>query len=326
MRRRSFLICLAGAATAGPNIASAQRRQIRRIGFISGASFAAASPHLAGFPRGMREHGYTEGKDFTIEWRFADGNYDRFPRIAAELAELKVDVIVLGTSAAIRAVEQETAEIPIVMGYSVDPVGNGFIASLARPGGRVTGLTSSLEEVVSKQVQFLAMSVPEMTRIGLLANPTNPVSPPAVNGAEAAVRHIGLGLVSLSASDVRGVDAAFSIFASERVGGIIVLPDAFFSNQRQQLADLALQAGLPSIFAQREYAESGGLMSYGESLFEFFRRAATFVDKIFKGAKPADLPVEQPTFFRLVINRKTADLLGLSIPAQLYALADEVIE
>jgi putative ABC transport system substrate-binding protein len=211
MKRRSFLICLVGAATAGPSIALAQQRQrIQRVGFISGASFAAASAHLAGFPHGMREHGYTEGKDFTIEWRFADGQYDRFPRIAAELAELKVDVIVLGTSAAIRAVEQETANIPIVMGYLVDPVGNGFITSLARPGGRITGLTSSLEDVVSKQVQFLAMSVPEMTRIGLLANPTNPVSPPALNSAAAAVRHIGLELVSVSASDVRAVDAAFS--------------------------------------------------------------------------------------------------------------------
>lgn len=281
-----------------------QAGKVWRIGFISGASRATVSEILDGFPQGMRELGYAEGKDFTIEWRFADGIYERFPGIAAELVRLKVDVIVLGTPAAVRPVQQATATIPIVMGYSTDPVGNGFVTNLARPGGHITGLASSLDDVIPKQMELLATAVPNLSRIGLLTNP----------------------LVSVEARDPGELDNAFATLISDRVGAVIVTSDGFFNSQRQRIVELALGGKLPTMFAQREYTQAGGLMSYGESLSEFFRRAASFVDKILKGAKPSDLPIEQPTLFKLVINRKTADALGVVIPPQLYIFADEVIE
>lgn len=327
MRRREFIGYLIGGAISCSSVAPAQQRKtVRRIGFISGASSAAAAGIIAGFLQGMQELGYTEGKDFTVEYRFAEGKYERFFEFSSEFARLKVDVIVLGTTAAIRALEQTTADIPIVMGYSTDPVGSGFVASLARPGGRITGLASSLDEMVSKQVQFMEMTVPGMRRLGVLTNPENPMTPPVLKGAEAAARQIGVAFVPVAARDAKEIDAAFSGFSRDQMDAAIVAPDAFFHSQHQRLVDLAIEARLPTIFAQREYVDSGGLMSYGDSLSEFLRRAATFVDKIFKGATPADLPVEQPTLFKLVINRRTADMLGLTIPLQLYALADEVIE
>jgi putative ABC transport system substrate-binding protein len=305
IKRREFITLLSGMAAMLPLAARAQQAgKVWRIGFISGASRATVSEILDGFPQGMRELGYAEGKDFTIEWRFADGIYERFPGIAAELVRLKVDVIVLGTPAAVRPVQQATATIPIVMGYSTDPVGNGFVTNLARPGGHITGLASSLDDVIPKQMELLATAVPNLSRIGLLTNP----------------------LVSVEARDPGELDNAFATLISDRVGAVIVTSDGFFNSQRQRIVELALGGKLPTMFAQREYTQAGGLMSYGESLSEFFRRAASFVDKILKGAKPSDLPIEQPTLFKLVINRKTADALGVMIPPQLYIFADEVIE
>lgn len=305
IKRREFITLLSGMAAMLPLAARAQQAgKVWRIGFISGASRATVSEILDGFPQGMRELGYAEGKDFTIEWRFADGIYERFPGIAAELVRLKVDVIVLGTPAAVRPVQQATATIPIVMGYSTDPVGNGFVTNLARPGGHITGLASSLDDVIPKQMELLATAVPNLSRIGLLTNP----------------------LVSVEARDPGELDNAFATLISDRVGAVIVTSDGFFNSQRQRIVELALGGKLPTMFAQREYTQAGGLMSYGESLSEFFRRAASFVDKILKGAKPSDLPIEQPTLFKLVINRKTADALGVVIPPQLYIFADEVIE
>ena len=273
----------------------------------------------------MRELGHVEGKDFTIEWRFADGSYERFPDIATELVKLKVDVIVLATPVAVRPVQQATATIPIVMVYSTDPVGNGFVASLARPGGNTTGLASSLDDVIPKQMELLATAVPNLSRIGLLSNSGNPNTFPVLKGAQAAAQKAGFVLVSVEAGNPEELENAFATLTSERVGAVVDVRRVFQS-QRQRIVDLALSGQLPTIFAQREYAQSGGMMSYGESLFEFHRRAASFVDKIFKGANPADLPIEQPTRFNLVINRKTADMLGITIPPQLYIFADEVIE
>jgi len=326
MRRRNFISLLGGAA-AWPLTARAQQPgKVWRIGVISGASPASTAHILAGFPQGMRELGHVEGKDFVIEWRYVDGDYGRFPDVAADLVRLKVDAIMTGTPAALPALRQATSTIPIVMGYSTDPVGNGFVASLARPGGNITGLASSLDDIAPKQIELLATAVPSLTRVGFLSNPGNPNQPPVLRSARTAAEKAGVVLVAVEASTPGELEPAIASLIRERVGAAIVNSDGFFNSQRQRLVDLALAARLPTMFAQREYAAAGGLMSYGESLFEFFRRSASYVDKIIKGAKAADLPIEQPTRFNLVINRKTADALGITIPAQLYIFADEVIE
>ena len=277
------------------------------------------------FVRGMRELGYNEGKNFLIEWRFADGRYEAFSRLAAELVELKVDVIVTGTTAAIRPIQQATSTIPIVMAYSVDPLGSGLVASLARPGGNTTGLSSSLDESMPKQMELVASLVPGLTRIGIVSNRGNHHES-VLSTANVSARNASLELVSVNAANSQELADAFSTLAKERVGAAIVLSDAFFNAERAQIAELALSNRIPTMFSQRQYVADGGLMSYGEALVDFFQRAAGYVDKLFKGANPGDLPVEQPTRFFLVINLKTAKVLGLAVPPSLLARADEVIE
>jgi putative ABC transport system substrate-binding protein len=274
----------------------------------------------------MRELGYVEGKDFITEWRSAEGRYERFPELAAELVQLKVDVIVVPVTAAIRPMQQATDKIPIVMAYSTDPVGNGLVASLARPGGNTTGLAGSSDDTAPKQLELLAMAVPNISRIGLLGNPATPTYSSVLKGAINAAQKAGLSIVPIGASNPQQIDNAFTAFTNERVQAVMVAVDAVLFGQRQRLAELALTNRLPSMFSLREYAAAGGLMSYGENLSDFLRRAASFVDKILKGAKPGDLPIEQPTKFHLVINRKTAEALGITIPPELYIFADEVIE
>jgi putative ABC transport system substrate-binding protein len=327
LKRRDFITLLAGAATYPLAAPAQQPGKMWRIGFISGASRAATFENiLIGFAQGMRELGYAEGKDFTIEWRYAEGVYDRFPQIAADLLRLKVDFFVLGTPAAVRAVQQATSTIPIIMGYSTDPVGNGFVASIARPGGNVTGLASSSEDTAPKQVELLASTVPDLARLGILVNPRNPNSSPILRNARTAAEAVRIGVIAVEAQTPEEIETAFSALSNDRAQALMITSDGFFNSQRERIVALALNHRLPSIFAQREYVEAGGFMSYGESLKEFFRRAAIFVDKIIKGAKPGDLPIEQPALFKLVINRKTADLLGVAIPPPLYLFADEVIE
>ena len=327
MRRRDVIALLGGAAAAWPLAARAQQPgKVWRIGFLAGGQRAAVFHILAGFPQGMRELGYVEGKHFTIEWRFAEGNLERIPGFAAEFVRMRVDIIVVATAAAVRAVQQATNTIPIVMSYSTDPVGNGFVASFARPGGNTTGLASSTDDTAPKQLELLAAIAPTITHIGLLGKPGNPNHASVLKRAQAAARTAGLAVVPVEANTPEEIENAFAALARERVGAIIGATDALFVSQRRRIAELALHGRLPSMFGQREFVEAGGLMSYGESIKEFNRRAAVFVDKIFKGAKPGDLPIEQPTRFNLVINRKTADALGVTIPPQLYILADEVIE
>jgi ABC-type uncharacterized transport system substrate-binding protein len=327
VKRRDFISFLGGVMTGWPLAARAQQPgKVWRVGFLSGGAPAALGPILTGFPQGMRELGYVEGKDFTIEWRFAEGNYDRIPGFAAEFVRLKVDVIVVATAAAIRIVQQATTTIPIVMSYSTDPVGNGFVASLARPGGNTTGVASSTDDSAPKQLELLATIAPNVERIGLIGNPDNPNHSSLLQRAEAAARTAGLLVIPLDVRNAEEIENAFAAMPRERVQAILVGADAMMLTERRRIAELALAARLPSVFVQRENVEVGGLMSYGESIKEFNRRAAVFVDKIFKGAKPGELPIEQPTRFHLVINRKTADALGVSIPPQLYILADEVIE
>jgi putative ABC transport system substrate-binding protein len=327
MKRREFITLLAGTAAAWPFAARAQQPgKVWRIGFLSGASREAYSGLYAGFQQGMRELGYVEGKDFIGETRVADGNYERLPDLAGELVQSKVDIIVTGLTAGIRTLQQATSTIPIVMAYSTDPVGNRFVASLARPGGNITGLTGSSDDSAPKQLELLAAVVPNASRIGLLGNPATPTYSAVLKSTQNIARKAGLALVPMEAGNPQQIRKAFAAFAEERVQAVMVAADGVFFLQRQQLTELAIINRLPSMFSQREYAVAGGLMSYGENLSDFFRRAASFVDKIIKGAKPGDLPIEQPTKFNLVINRTTADALGLTIPPQLYIFADEVIE
>jgi len=274
----------------------------------------------------MRELGYVENKDFVIEWRSANEQYERFPELARELIRLKVDVIVTAAGAAVRSLQDATTTIPIVWVYSTDPVGNGFVASLAHPGGNITGLAASSNDTAPKQLELLAMIAPSASRIGVLGNRSNPNFASVLKNAQVAGERVGLSITPVAAGNVEEIERAFAAFDQQGIQAVVATTDAVFFAQRERIAELALARRLPMMFSQREYVEAGGLMSYGENLSDFLRRAAVFVDKIFKGAKPADLPIEQPTRFHLVVNHKTVDALSLTIPPQIYTFADEVIE
>jgi ABC-type uncharacterized transport system substrate-binding protein len=328
MRRREFVTLLGGTAATWPLAAGAQQpAKVWRIGFISGASrpVSLESSVYSGFIRGMRDLRYIEGKDFTIEWRFAEGRYEHFPVLADELVRLRVDVIVLGTPAAVRPVQRVTSTTPIVMGYSTDPVGNGFVASLAHPGGNITGLASSADDTAPKKLESLATVISNLSRVGVIDNPIG-TNHSVVTRAQDAGQNARLSVVPAEVQNPQELESAFAALTKEGVGAVLFVPDAFFFIQRERIAELAIRHRMPSIFSQREYVAAGGLMSYGEDLKDFFRRAAFYVDKIFKGANPADLPIQQPTKFALVVNLKTAKALGLTIPPTLLATADEVIE
>jgi putative tryptophan/tyrosine transport system substrate-binding protein len=328
VKRRTFIAALGGAA-AWPVVARAQATaKLRRIGILLGATPPAqfGLGFLGGFAKGMREFGYVDGKDFVIDWRSAEGVYERFPELAAELVRLKVNVLVAGTPAAVRPLQQATSTIPIVMAVATDPVGNGLVASLAHPGGNTTGLATSSDDSAPKQVELLMTVVPKLARVGILMNSGDASSSAIQANVQKAAQSAGLIAVPVAASNPAEIDNALAELAEKQVRAVIVASDALFFVQRRRLAQVALSMGLASMSQRREYVEAGGLMSYGESLEEFFRRAASFLDKIFNGANPGDLPIEQPTRFNLVINRKTAAALGLTIPPQLYIVADEVIE
>jgi ABC-type uncharacterized transport system substrate-binding protein len=327
VRRREFITLLGGATAAWPLAARAQQTsKVWRIGFLSAQSRPVFFELYAGFQQGMRELGYVEGKNFVGEFRFAEGQYARLPGLAMELVGLNVDILFTAVTAAVRPLQQATRTIPIVFTSINDPVGNGFVASLAQPGGNTTGLAGSTDDTAPKQLDLLVGIVPNVSRIGLLGNPDNPSYAPILTNTRAAARQAGLILVPAEARNLKEIERAFSVFGQEHVQAFMMAPDSVFFSHRQQLSEFALRDRLPSMFGQREYAAAGGLMSYGESVKEFYRRAAAYVDKIFKGAKPGNLPVEQPTRFHLVINRKTAQALGVTIPPHLYIFADEVIE
>ena len=327
LRRREFITLLGGATAAWPLAARAQQPgKVWRIGFLSGTSRSAVSGLYDAFVQGMREHGYVDGKDYAIEWHSAEENYERIPEIAAEFVRLKVDVIVTALGAALPTLKRTITTIPIVMAFSTDPVGNGLVASLAQPGGNMTGLAGSSDDSSPKQLELLATVVPNISRMGLLGNPSNTNYSPLLKSAQDAAQKAGLSLIPIDARDPEEIERAFAAFAQYGVPAAIVAGDAVFFGQRRRIAELALAHRLATMCPQREYVVAGGLMSYGENLADFFRRSASYVDKIFKGAKPGDLPIEQPTKFNLVINRKTADALGVTISPQLYIFADEVIE
>ena len=326
--RVALAATLALGLLAGPFVADAQpASKVQRIGYLLGTSSTVSSRPVETFRQGLRGLGWVEGQNIVIEYRSAEGRYDRLPDLAADLVRLKVDIIVAPGTAATTAAKNATRAIPIVMIGVGDPVGLELIASLARPGGNVTGLTFSVGmETAGKGLELLKEALPKVRRVAVLTNPANPGQPLALKNVKAAARSLGMQLQLLEARGPDEFDGAFAAMAKERVGALLVVSEAMFNIHRVRLADLAARNKLPSMHGFREDAEAGGLMSYGPDLADLFRRSATYVDKILKGAKPGDLPVEQPTKFELVINLKTAKALGLTIPASVLSRADHVIE
>jgi len=326
--RRAFLAGTGAVLLAAPLAAEAQQAgKVPRIGFLGTRSPSDTSPHLDAFRQGLRELGWVEGQNIVIDYRFAEGKFDRLPDLAAELVRLKVDIIVAQPTPAAVAAQNATKTIPIVMISVGDPVGLGLIASLARPGGNATGLSYSVGlEIFGKGLELLKETVPKVRRVAILSNPANPAQPLAIREVNVAARSLGVQLQLLEARGPHDFDGAFAAMAKERVGALLVVADSMFVLHRTRLADLAARSRLPAAYGLRDHVDAGGLMSYGPSSRDLFRRSATFVDKILKGAKPGDLPVEQPTKFELVINLKTAKALGLTIPQSLLQRADEIIQ
>jgi len=329
VRRREF-IALVGGAIACPMGVRAQQQtgKVARLGYLGPGSPSFSSPFLDAFRQALRELGWVEGQNIVIDYRFAEGRLDRLPDLAAELVRLKVDIIVASPTPAVAAAKSATKTIPIVIiSGSADPVGLGFIESLAHPGRNVTGLSYSVgPEIFGKELELLKETVPKVRRVAILSNPDNPVQPLLIRELNVAARSLGVELQLLEARDAQEFDGAFAAMAKERVGALLVVVDTVFLLHRTRLADLAARSRLPAVYGARESVDAGGLMSYGPSLRDLFWRGATFVDKILKGAKPGDLPVEQPTKFELVINLKAAKALGLEVPPLLIAQADELIE
>ena len=328
VQRRQFLIA-AGSLLAAPLAAEAQQTaKAARIGYLS--PNLAASPHLrVAFRQGMRDLGYVEGRNVVIEFRDAERKTERLPALAAELVALKVDVIVTeGGTLGPRVAMEATTTIPIVF-VAGDPVGSGLVTSLARPGGNVTGLSSLGPELVGKSLELLKQVLPGVDRVAILRQPValgERVAKDMLKAADVAARALGVQPQFIEARDPDELDRAFSDISRARVGALSVLPANMFLREHRRLVDLAARNRLPAVYTSREFVDAGGLMSYGANQADLFRRAATYVDRIRKGAKPGDLPVEQPTKFELVINLKTAKALGLTIPQSVLARADEVIQ
>lgn len=325
--RAALLILLTLGVLLVPLVADAQQpANTPRIGFLAAVSLIALSDRVEAFRQGLRVLGYVEGQTITIEYRSAEGKYDRLPALAAELVRKQVDVIVTAGPPAPDAALKTTRTIPIVVAVGADSLVAGGIASYARPGGNVTGLTSSARDLTGKQLALLREVVPRLSRVAVLRDPAHPGHAPAVQHAREAARALGLQLVVIDVQSPAALDGAFRRMAAEGVEGALVLRGGLFVRLREALTGRAVQAAVPTMFGHPEDAEAGGLISYGTDAVDLYRRAATYVDRILRGAKPADLPVEQPTKFELVINLKTAKTLGLTIPPSLLLRADEVIE
>ena len=327
--RRQAVIALGAGVLAAPLVLFAQQPpKVWRIGFLVARSRPTSldTDVLGAFTRGMLELGYIDGKNIVIEWRFADGKYERLAGLAADLVKLKVDLIVTGTTPPTQAAQQATKSIPIVMVSVGDPVGSGLVASLARPGGNITGVTNYSGDTSKKQLDLLVAALPKLSRVAVLINPDNQASEAIYKNVEAASQVTGVRIFSVPARTPGEIDSAFSVMVRERAQALLVLGDPLLFERRSQIADLAAKARLPAIYGQAQHAEAGGLMSYGSDVADVFRRAAYFVDKILKGAKPSDLPVEQPTKIDFVINLKTARALGIKFPPHVLQRADRVIE
>jgi len=326
MRRREFVAFLGGAAVAWPLAARAQQSSMALIGFLNAASATASKQQVDAFRDGLHSLGHIEGRNVRFEYRFADGYLDRLPALAAELVGLNPNVIVSSPVPANLAIAKATGTIPIVMASGADPVEFGLVKSLSHPGGNITGLTNFAEQLASKQIDLIRELLPRLERLAALVNVTNPLHVPQWRETQAAAAQAAIALVPFEFRSPDQLEEAFAKFARERADVLLVPPDVTFTTHRRRIANLALGARLPTIFFGRQSAEDGGLMSYGPSAIENYRRAAVYVDKILKGARPQDLPIERPTKIELVINLKTARALGLDVPPTLLARADEVIE
>lgn len=327
--RRKLLVALGASTLAAPFAAFAQPQgKVWRVGFLHTRRRPVSldTDFLGAFPQGMHELGYVEGKNLVIEWRFADSQYERLPGLAAELVRLKVDVIVAAGPPVIIAAQKATTTIPIVILTGLDPVHAGFVKSLAHPGGNITGISNLSVEVSPKHLEMLLTMVPKLSRAAVLVNPGNSAHATVLKNVQAAAHNANVKVLPVEARTPQEIETAFSVMTKENARAVIVGLDQLFTQQRRQIAELAAKHRLPSIATLREYAEDGGLMSYGQNFADQFRHAAVLVDKILKGAKPGDLPVEQSTKLELVINRKTAKALGLTIPQSLLVSADKVIE
>ena len=316
------------ALLVGFGVAEAQQpTKILRIGFLAAATPATAAHLLEAFKQGLHEHGYVEGKNTVLELRFGEGKAEQFPILAAELVRLKVDVIVALTNPVIDAVRQATQTIPIIMPAASDPVGAGFVASLARPGGNITGLTGYSPELNGKRLEILKEAFPKLSRVALLLSPNFPGSALDLKETESAARSLGLRIQPLEVREDSDIDVSFKAMIKERADALTMFPGhpVLFVN-RKKIVELAANHRLPAMYSLIEFVDAGGLMFYGPDLLAGYRRAADYVDKILKGAKPADLPVEQPTKFELVINLKTAKQIRLSIPPNVLARADRVVK
>jgi putative tryptophan/tyrosine transport system substrate-binding protein len=328
MRRREF-IALAGGAAILPLAVRAQHPgKVWRIGVLSGNARPAAieTSFLGGLAEGMRALGYVEGRDFVIEWRFAEAKPERYAEFAEELARLNADIFVAGAPEAVRYFQTAAPQTPIVMALSTDPVGNGFATSLAHPGGNITGLATSLDDTAPKQLELLMEAVPHLASVGILANSGSPNYASVARNLFAATQARGLNVAMADVRTAEEFDAAFARLKGENVQALMLGSNVLFNLNRVRIAEFAIKNRLPSVFGVREYVEAGGLMSYGESFRDFFRRSAAYVDKIIKGARAGDLPIEQPNRFYFTINLKTAKAIGLEISPSLLGRADEVIE
>ena len=326
MKRREFITLLGGAAAAWPIAARGQQvGKLHRIGFLGSATAAGSAKAIESLRTGLREFGYVEGANIAIEFRWAEGNYDRLPHLVAELIAMNVDVLITHGTPGTRVAKEATTAIPIVMAISGDAIATGLVSSLARPEANLTGSTFFLPQLNAKRLELLKEACPLISRPAALSNPDNPVSRPIIPAMQAAATSLSLMVEVVRADSPGEFRLAFAAMTKNRVDSVVVTEDGEFAASFRGIATLALANKLPSIGA-REYAEAGGLIGYGVDILGLYRRAAYFVDRILKGAKPADLPIEQPTKFEFIVNLKTAKALGLEIPRQVLAIADEVIE
>ena len=327
MKRREFITLIGGSAVAWPLAARAQQGAMPVVGLISGGSVDAFAREAAAFRKGLNEAGYVEDQNVTVEYHWLEGHYDRLPALMADLVRRQVAVIATpGSMPSALAAKAATATIPIVFGVGEDPVQLGLVESLARPGGNATGINYFVNEVVAKRLRLLHDLVPKAVRIALLVNPANPSAESTLRDMQEAAPAIGLQIQTLNATTIGEIDAAFAALARERPDAVFVAPDSFFISRRVQLAILAAVNRIPATYTNRDYVAAGGMMSYGTDLADPFHQVGVYTGKILKGAKPADLPVQQSTKFEFVINLSTARTLGIEIPSGVLSVADEVIE
>jgi putative ABC transport system substrate-binding protein len=325
MTRVLAMVMLIVAVLFAPLVAETQPAgKVYRIGWLHPVTMPPT--WMEAMRQGLRHHGYIEGRNLAVDYQFGDGRFERLPAMAAELLRLRPDILMSGNSAAVRALMDATGSIPIVMLGTGDPVGLGFVASLGRPGGNVTGMSGMYPQLGSKQLELLTEIVPRLTRVASLSNPGNPQGAIALQEARVAARALGVTLHNVEVREPAELDMALARLLKDRPAALLLPPDTMIHTSRVRIAEFALKHNLPSVSVWREYAEAGGLLVYGVSIPDLFRRSVSYIDRILKGARPGDLPIEQPTKLEVIVNLKTAKALGLTIPPVVLARADEVIQ